>query len=155
MGEVFWQCDPSSGETYVSTRVAYSILTLFLALSVVAVWFVLSDFYQARSQLQDGAELVVVDTGLFYLLVLSVFWPIFAAELIGRRVARARLVKPLTITLVVWFVASASLAHLLGAELQGHARKLGYSVCPHPDDRYRTFLGKTLMLSSGPCESPG
>lgn len=137
----------------MSPRLAYSISTFFLALSFAGVWFVLTDFYQARSQLQDGVELVVVDTGLFYILVLSVFWPIFAAELIGRRVAPGRLAKPLTIVLVIWFVGSASLAYLLGAKLQGDADASGYSVCLHPDDRYRTFLGKTLVFSLDSCEA--
>lgn len=137
----------------MSSRLASSMLTLLLVLSVVAVWFVLTDFYQCRSQLDDGAELVVVDTGLFYLLVLSVFWPIFAADLIGRRVAPGRLAKPLTLLLVIWLLGSASLAHLLGTELQDDARESGYSVCPHPDDQYRTFWGKTLVFSLGSCEA--
>lgn len=103
--------------------------------------------------------LIHIDTAAFYLLVMSVFWPMAAIEFIGSGSPNSRgtierwLLNHAGITITAWFVISLTISSVSSLITPTIISQFDYVACTNPDSVSRKGRGENLVFSLGPCTS--
>lgn len=135
---------------------------IFYILSVVSIPCTIFPLWASISlfrDIADGLPLIPFDTAFFYLILMSVFWPMAAIELIGSRPKGSRstgqqwLLDHAGITITVWFMSSIVIATVTSYATPHIASKAGYYQCSNPDSVSRKGRGESLIFSLARCET--
>jgi uncharacterized membrane protein len=69
----------------MSPEVAQRVFLLFNLVAVLAITYVVHDIVLVTSELANKQPVIPLDTGISYLLLMSVFWLLSLVQFVGRR----------------------------------------------------------------------
>lgn len=126
---------------------------LFLAfLGLAAVGYLVYDFVQVKSSIEEGRPSIYFDTGTYYLVLGSVFPLLAAIQIIGKNKDGQRVARYANPLLVVWFIASLLLAIIVPRYLTKTLENASYTACVDPREISRLFPGRSYIYTKLTCE---
>ena len=127
----------------------FFVIANILAFPVVGYAFY--DFYVVKTALANGELQIPFDSGIYYLLLGSVFWVLLVIQTIGRKNPNSKLLKYASPILVIWFISILVLANVLSAYLVGEFESAGYVKCDDPAEVSRVSRGESSIYVKGSC----
>lgn len=113
------------------------------------VWITTLQIIEA---IRTKKESINFDTGLYYYLVITIFWWFLLIEVFGNNVFMRRYKKWFGPTIVAWFFSTILIAILLPLYIDKLLEDSGYTACQNPNEISRISLGKKLEFFTKPCK---
>lgn len=130
----------------MSPTVAQRVFLLFNLLAVLAVVYAVHDIVSVASKLIKQEPLIPLDTGISYLLLMSVFWILSLIQFIGLRNKQHFILKWSNQLVISWFIAALLLAYVIPLMLQQQLNRAGYMPCKDPQVVSRVSRGASLIF---------
>ena len=130
----------------MSPIVAQRVFLLFNLSAVLAVAYVANDIIAVTSGLAEQWSVIPLDTGISYLLLMSVFWLLSLIQFVGRRNKQHFVIRWSNQLVIGWFIATLLLAYVIPLILQQQLRQAGYIVCDDPQMVSRVSRGASLIF---------
>ena len=129
-----------------------------MAVSIPATFY---PFYQTLSlatSVNNAIPIIKLDTGYYYLLLMSVFWPMMLIEILGQR-EKEQVCSTLTKWLlekaggifIGWFITCLAMGFLGSWAAPAYLESQGYYACKNPDSISRVGRGQSIIFSLSPC----
>ena len=137
----------------MSPRVARLVFIGLVLISIPVGLYPLWMIYQLAESVAARAAFIPLDTGLFYGLLATVFWPMYWLESAGRH-EDAQSLRPAWLTaklIIVWFVVALVAVNGLIYAAQSALQSRGYTACENPLSINRTGRGESLIYSLNGC----
>ncbi len=144
----------------MNPKTAKVIITLLGVVSIPTALYPFIEAYNVFSQVQGAADYVTFDTGVFFLTLMSVFWPINLFQWIGQKKSMSAK-KPSTSTfhyaklkalefagviLVAWFIATIVIANVGGNIVKSRLLENGYVACDDLSEISRISRGESFIF---------
>lgn len=133
----------------MSPKVAQRVFLLFNLIAVLAVAYVVHDIVFVTSELANKQPVIPLDTGISYLLLMSVFWLLSLVQFVGRRNKQHFMIRWSNQLVIGWFIATLLLAYFIPVLLQGRLQQAGYIPCDDPQVVSRISRGASLIFVHG------
>jgi len=133
----------------MSPKVAQSVFLLFNLIAVLAVAYVVHDIVNVTSELAGKQPVIPLDTGISYLLLMSVFWLLSLVQFVGRRNKQHFIIRWSNQLVISWFITTLLLAYFIPVLLQGRLQQAGYIPCDDPQVVSRISRGASLIFVHG------
>lgn len=130
----------------MSPIVAQRVFLLFNLIAVLAVAYVVNDIIAVTSGLAELWSVIPLDTGISYLLLMSVFWLLSLIQFVGRRNKQHFVIRWSNQLVIGWFIATLLLAYVIPLILQQQLRQAGYIACDDPQMVSRVSRGASLIF---------
>ena len=130
----------------MSPIVAQRVFLLFNLIAVLAVAYVVNDIIAVTSGLAEQWPVIPLDTGISYLLLMSVFWLLSLTQFVGRRNKQHFVFRWSNQLVIGWFIATLLLAYVIPLILQQQLRQAGYIACDDPQVVSRVSRGASLIF---------
>jgi len=130
----------------MSAIVAQRVFLLFNLIAVLAVAYVVHDIVSVTSKLTEQQPVIPLDTGISYLLLMSVFWLLSLIQFIGLRNKQHFIFKWSNQLVIGWFIAALLLAFVIPEYLQQQLNQAGYMRCEDPQVISRVSRGASLIF---------
>jgi len=130
---------------------AQGVFVLFNVLALPLVVYALYEPVRIITALHAGTDPISVDSGTQYLILMSVFWPMFGLQIAGLKGRLGFVGRWGSKILIGWFIACLIIATLLPVGLHSLLEKSGYSVCPDPAEFSRLSVGDSLVYVKHAC----
>ncbi|MCG8427117.1 MAG: hypothetical protein MI754_07170 [Chromatiales bacterium] len=135
----------------MSKTTAYIIIGLFNILAFPAVIYAIYTAVAVHQGIRQGDEAIPLDTGTYYLLLLSIFWIFTIIEIAGRK-GNGKSVQHWAGPLVLgWFIGGLALANIIPYWLEQSLTDAGYIPCHDPAEISRVSRGESLIYQNRPC----
>ena len=141
---------------------------LFLLFFIISIPASLYPFYEsgiALSEFNRGAKAIEFDSGVFYMCLVSIFWPAALIHFCGMQYLRDQKGKSNKISQwiyvnatkisISWFIASLILANIAPFLILRKFENAGYIKCDDPREVSRISRGRSLILVKGNCDAIG
>jgi len=137
----------------MNQKTAQIIFITFNLLALPIVAFVFYEFYQVNSAISRLDETIPFDSGLYYLLLASVFWVMGIIQYVGKKGGQGKqyVEKYASVMLVGWFIGILVSANLIPFYLQEKINKLAYIPCDDPREVSRLAKGVSIIYSKTDC----
>jgi len=125
------------------------------AMSVAALFAVVYALYDAISVINaitNNQNIIPYDSGIYYLLLLSVFWLMSFIEYTGRKNGLESVSTYAGKSIVIWFLATLLLANIIPWYLQHEFDTHEYFACHDPAEINRVTRGESFIMKKGACE---
>jgi len=129
----------------MNRKTAQLLLGVFNLLAIVAVIYVINDYLRVTDAIHQKHTEIDFDSGIYYLLLMSVFWPITAVEFIGLVNAQHRLVQHSQVVIIAWFIVMLILSHIIPYQLTHKMQGAGYIAYDDPAEISRVSKGESLI----------
>ncbi|WP_040551947.1 hypothetical protein [Rheinheimera nanhaiensis] len=133
----------------MSPKVAQRVFLLFNLVAVLVVAYVVRDIVNVTSELAGKQPVIPLDTGIGYLLLMSVFWLLSLVQFVGRRNKQHFVIRWSNQLVIGWFMATLLLAYFIPALLQERLQQAGYIPCDDPQVVSRISRGASLIFLHG------
>jgi len=130
----------------MSPKVAQRVFLLFNVVAVLVVAYVVRDIVNVTSELAGKQPVIPLDTGIGYLLLMSVFWLLSLVQFVGRRNKQHFVIRWSNQLVIGWFIATLLLAYFIPVLLQGRLQQAGYIPCDDPQVVSRISRGASLIF---------
>lgn len=130
----------------MSPIVAQRVFLLFNLIAVLAVAYVVNDIIAVTSGLAEQWSVIPLDTGISYLLLMSIFWLLSLIQFVGRRNKQHFVIRWSNQLVIGWFIATLLLAYVIPLILQQQLRQAGYIACDDPQVVSRVSRGASLIF---------
>ena len=137
----------------MSPRVAKLVFIGLVLISIPVGLYPLWMIYQLTESVTARASVIRLDTGLFYCLLATVFWPMYWLESTSSR-KDADSASPSCLTakfIVAWFVVVLVVVNGLIYTAESALESRGYTACKNPLSINRTSRGESLIYSLHGC----
>jgi len=138
----------------MNQKTAQIIFVIFNLLALPIVAFTGYEFCTVNAAINQKNEIIPFDTGIYYLLLASVFWIMALIQTVGKRGEQgAKLVeKYASMILIGWFIFMLAAANAIPYYLQGRIQNLGYYTCDDPKEISRIARGSSIIYSKNKCD---
>lgn len=130
----------------MSPIVAQRVFLLFNLIAVLAVAYVANDIIAVTSGLAEQWSVIPLDTGISYLLLMSVFWLLSLIQFVGRRNKQHFVIRWSNQLVIGWFIATLLWAYVIPLILQQQLRQAGYIACDDPQVVSTISRGASLIF---------
>jgi len=131
---------------------AQGIIYLLDLLAIFAVGYCVLDYRRVETAVAYLEPAVVLDSGTYYLPVLSVLWVLTLVQWVGLS-GRIQFAKRWGgLLAVLWLVACLVLANVIPGFLQKQLDRAGYQRCQSVDSPSRVARGAGFVYRRGPCD---
>lgn len=130
----------------MSPEVAQRIFLLFNLVAVLAIAYVVHDIVFVTSELTNKQPVIPLDTGISYLLLMSVFWLLSLVQFVGRRNKQHFVIRWSNQLVIGWLIATLLLAYFIPVVIQGRLQQAGYIPCDDPQVVSRISRGASLIF---------
>ena len=117
----------------------------FTLLAIVAFGYCVYDFVTFFGALKNQQATIVIDSGSYYLLIMSIFFLFSFVSIFGKKAWAAKLVKNIVVVMIVWFIGALSLGYLTPVYLQSKLEASGYTKMESKKDSSRLYIGESLV----------
>lgn len=137
----------------MTQKTAKWILMFFNLISTPTVGYTVYVFYSNYTAINAHKQTIPMDSGTYYLLLMSLFWLLAIIQYMGQKNERGKrwVGKYAGATLIFWFIGNLILANLLPYYLQNKAENLGYIKCDDPREINRTARGASYIFTTTGC----
>lgn len=126
-------------------------LLIFDALALSGLYFMLREHFGVVSQIYNLSERIVFDTGLYYLLLFSIF-PLIRIVQTVILISKARdYHKKLNLLFVVWFILCLVMANVIPYKIKMDLVANGYHYCGQMES-HRISRGSNTIYRLSECE---
>ena len=135
----------------LSPRTATIGVFIIFLLSLVALywgWSVVGEVIQLAN---NKSKAIKVDTGIFIVLLGSIFIP-FVLFLLIEKYNKKWAYKHIGRTTMIWFIGSLALVNILPIWLESHVENKGYILCATRDRMSITDRGHEVIYQLPPCD---
>jgi len=133
-------------------KTAQIIFVVLNILSLFAVAYVLYDYIWIKRSITDRVDVIYFDSGIYYFLLMSVFWWMFAIQYEGLRKAESKFLKHANQIIIVWFIFMLILANIIPVNLKNKMQSAGYVKCVDGREISRVSKGESSFYKLGGCE---
>lgn len=130
---------------------AQIIFVILNFVAVILVLMALNEFLSIFSALKVKASRIPFDGGVYYLLLMSVFWLMSIIQFYGKRNKQSFWYKHASKIIITWFVFCLILANVIPVYLKNKLSGAGYTECVSPDYIPRATNYESLIFVLGPC----
>jgi hypothetical protein len=138
----------------MSPEVAQRIFLLFNLVAVLAVAYFVHDIVFVTSELANKQPVIPLDTGISYLLLMSVFWLLSLVQYVGRRNKQHFVIRWSNQLVIGWFIATLLLAYFIPVFLQARLQQAGYIPCDDAQVVSKISRGASLIFVHGQAYPP-
>jgi len=136
----------------MTQKTAQVIFIIFNILAIFSVTYALYDFINITSAVKKQEEIILFDSGTYYLLLMSVFWVLSLIQYAGLKNKLASLLKYANQALLAWFLMMILLANLIPGYLSDKLEAAGYTKCDDPREISRVSKGESSFYIKSGCE---
>jgi hypothetical protein len=122
-------------------------------LSIPLMYFVWSATVNVLSALIAQENSISFDTGIYYYLLITVFWLFLFIESFGKKDIIQRHKNKLSLVIVGWFIATLLLAFFIPRYISHQLEASGYTACADPREISRVTPGKKLIYKRNECQT--
>lgn len=133
-------------------KTAQKIFIIFNLLAFVAVGYAVSDFIFVLSSIRAEQDVIPFDTGVFYLLLMSIFWVMSIIQFSGHRNEQSKILKYANQLAIGWFLFMMLLANLVPYYLTLKLEDAGYVGCDDPKEISRVGRGESYLYIRQDCQ---
>ena len=130
---------------------AQIIFIIFNVLAVFAVAYVIDDYVSVINALKSNVKEIPFDSGVYYFLLMSVFWIFSIIQYVGLKNKESKILKYASQISIVWFVLILFLASVIPYFLSNKIEMAGYSKCDDPREVSRIAKGESSFYKIGEC----
>ena len=135
----------------MSNRVGFYTIVGFNILSVPIVYYTVYTGLEVLESLHNKEPQILFDNGLFYYLLITIFWLFFIIELLGYTKYIGRIKEWLAPAIIGWFGITLLLAILLPEILHQKFVSAGYHACDDPAEISRISKGENVIYTLSTC----
>jgi hypothetical protein len=133
-------------------KIALPFFITMSMLAIVAFGYVIYDINSISQSIADKQSAITYDSGTYYLLLLSVFWPASYIEYTGRTKG-IEAVAPFASKLILfWFLATLLLANVIPWLVEHQFESHQYVACENPASITRVARGESLIYKKHSCD---
>lgn len=129
----------------------YLLLGLSIA-ALFAVAYILYDAITIINAISNSQNIIQYDSGVYYLLLLSVFWLMSFIEYKGRKNGLESVSSYTGKSIIIWFLVTLLLANIIPFYWQHKFESHGYTACHDPEEINRVARGDSFVMMKGTCE---
>ena len=135
----------------MNQKIAQRIFIFFNIIAVVLVAYVVNDFVSINSAIIDKEKIIPFDSGIYYFLLMTVFWVFSVIQYAGLKKKESKILKYANKIIVVWFVFILFLANLIPYYLSNKIEISGYVKCDDPSEISRVVKGESSLYKLDGC----
>lgn len=136
--------------TKKTARIIFIILNI---LAFLSIYFVFIEHIRILSDIDERKVQIPFDSGVYYLLLMSVVWLFSLIQFVGLKNNKSSLVKYANQISIAWFIFMLILANLLPFYVKGKLEDAGYRKCSDPREISRVARGESSIYSYGKCKN--
>lgn len=136
--------------TKKTAQITFIILNI---LAFLSIYFVFIEHIRILSGIDEHKIQIPFDSGVYYLLLMSVVWLFSIIQYVGLRNSESLLVKYANQVSIAWFIFTLVLANLLPFYIKGKLEDAGYSECSDPREISRVARGESNIYSLEKCKN--
>lgn len=121
-------------------------------LSIPLIYFVGSATVNVLSALISQQESIPFDTGIYYCLLITVFWLFLLIESLGKTNIIQQHKDKLSLIIIGWFIATVLMAFFIPRYISQQLEAAGYTACTDPREVSRVTPGKKLIYERNECQ---
>ncbi len=135
----------------MSARVSQALFILFNLLAIPVVIFAIYDIVLVFDGVRTESEIIPLDTGSQYLLLISVFWVLACLQFAGMRGFTGFVKRWGSMIVIAWFIICLVVAGLMPIGLRSMLEKAGYKPCQDTAYVSRISRGDSLIYVKSSC----
>ena len=127
---------------------------IFIAFNLIAAFlvvYIINDFVSISSALIDKEKTIPFDSGIYYFLLMTVFWVFSFIQYAGLKCKESKVLKYANQIAIVWFVLMLILANLIPYYLSNNMETSGYVKCDDPSEISRVVKGESSLYKLDGC----
>ncbi len=135
----------------MSPKTANYGLLLFDALALLGFYILFQEHFLVVSQIDSHSERIIFDTGLYYLLLFSVFPLVRIVQMVALIAKTKEFHWNLDLLFIVWFILCLVLANAIPYKMQKDLIATGYQYCGRMES-YRVARGSRNIYQFSECK---
>ncbi len=127
---------------------------IFIVFNIVAIFlvaYVVDDFVSVNKAIIDKEETIPFDSGIYYFLLMTVFWVFSVIQYVGLKKKESKILKFASQISIIWFVFMLFLANLIPYHLENKLEIVGYEKCTDPKEISRVVKGENSLYKLDGC----
>jgi hypothetical protein len=130
-------------------------LYFFIAMSVMALIafvYVIYDITSISMAIAENHDNIAYDSGTYYLLLISVSWPLWHIEYKGRNKGVEAVASYASKLVIIWFLVTLVLANVIPWLVEHQFEMHQYVACEDPEVITNVGRGESLIYKKHSCD---
>ena len=135
----------------MTNKTANWVLVFFDLLALGSLYFLFHEHIAVISNLNNKADQIIFDTGLYYLILFTIF-PLIRIVQLTVFISKAKnYQKEVNIIFITWFILCLVFANLFPYQVKSDLRIAGYHYCGNKDT-HRISRGSSTIYLLSECQ---